>query len=130
LTEIESCVILIYKERNMNFVFHAPQIIWICLAGLSLLVSAITHNTEVENKMGPVSSFITAGLGVLLWWWGGVFKVFELPQIILVASMILGCFSVITSFKKTFRSDFFDTAKISVIMFGLLYWAGFFTGAV
>ena len=63
---------------------------------------------------------------MLLCWWGGAFKVFGLPQIILVINAVFGLLSGTISFGKISRSDFFSATASLVMMFGILCWAGFF----
>ena len=112
---------------NFTFVFHAPQIIWLCLVGIGI-VSAITmHGKESKSHTGTITILISLGLGILLQIWGGAYRSWGMPQIILIAVAAVGFLSSgITS--KTYTVNAFSVVSSFITSFGILYWAGFFAG--
>ncbi len=112
----------------MHFILHAPQIIWVILSGLGLILAALIHGKKSENKSGIVGIIVSLILSFLLYWWGGTFRVFELPQILLVAIGVVSLFSEISGAYKAYTIDFYRVLINDLAAFGLLYWAGFFGG--
>lgn len=50
----------------------APQIIWVIIVAITLLVSANKHG-ESKGEYNVIVDLIGAGLAFVLLWWGGFF---------------------------------------------------------
>ncbi len=50
----------------MHFILHAPQIIWVILSGLGLILAALIHGKKSENKSGIVGIIVSRILSFLL----------------------------------------------------------------
>jgi hypothetical protein len=113
----------------MQLILHAPQIIWIILVSLTVILSTIFNNTEGSSNTTPVTGVIAVVLAVLLQIWGGVYKTIGMPQILLI---ILASISLFSSFAEAkgnkYKINIFVSLSTTVSSFGMLYWAGFFSG--
>lgn len=118
----------------MNLVFGAPQIIWLVLSVVGLILLIVLNGNEVEQKNSSIiGSFIGSLLGVGLLFWGGFFTHFSVPQffwVIYISLNFLGDVQKIAWQTTSHRHNLFTTLSFTALSVGTLYMGGFFTGGV
>lgn len=57
----------------MTLTFHAPQIIWICLAVVSITYEATQHGKPRTGNRNVWTSLIGTVIFAALFYWGGFF---------------------------------------------------------
>lgn len=53
---------------------RAPQIIWIVMVGINMLISASKHGQKRQGEYSIFTDIIAVGISIGLLYWGGFFS--------------------------------------------------------
>jgi len=107
---------------------HAPQIIWLVLTVMAVGLIATRHGEPIAEKYTFGGMAFVSALLSILYYWGGFFDTFGLPQGVLVACYALtaGIHAAKDGEPRTGNYNIFTSLLATAGYTGLLYLGGFF----
>lgn len=102
-----------------------PQIIYIVLWFLGLGMVIKGHGTMMEYP-SKGSNFVTTCLVLGLFFWGGFFSSFGIPQILILGFYCLTLGMAVVRTEAYYKANVWKSLAISIPLVLLLFWGGFF----
>ncbi len=107
---------------------HAPQIIYFVLILLTFGLVAAKHGKPIDEKYSFGAMAVTIAILCGLYYWGGFFDSFGLPQGILSGyyALVGGVWLAKDGEPRIGSYNLVKSVATSAVSIGLLYWGGFF----